>query len=37
MDLIDKNKKAALERRAQLHAEAREDSQQHIFEGMQWL
>jgi len=37
VELIDKNKKAALERRAQLHAEAREDDQQHIFESMQWL
>jgi hypothetical protein len=37
VDLIDKNKKAALERRSQLQAEARESVQQHIFESMQWL
>jgi hypothetical protein len=37
VDLIEKNKKAALERRSQLHAEAREADQQRIFESMQWL
>ena len=37
VDLIEKNKKAALERRSQLQAEARESVQQHIFESMQWL
>ena len=37
VDLIDKNKKAALDRRSQLQAEARESSQQEIFASMQWL
>jgi hypothetical protein len=37
VDLIDKNKKAALERRSQLQAEARESVQQDIFASMQWL
>ena len=37
VDLIDKNKKAALERRSQLQAEARESGQQDIFASMQWL
>lgn len=37
MDLIDKNKKAALDRRSQLQAEGRESSQQEIFASMQWL
>ena len=35
--LIEKNKKAALERRSQLQAETRAGVEQHIFESMQWL
>ena len=35
--LIDKQKKAALERRSQVEADTRADVQQHIFENMQWL
>jgi len=37
VDLVNRNKKAALERRVQLQAEARESSQQDIFASMQWL
>ncbi len=37
IDLIEQNKKVALERRSQLQAEAREGDQQRIFESMQWL
>ena len=35
--LIEKNKKAALERRALIQAEAQRSAEQNIFESMQWF